>query len=147
MTSVQQRQNLMDSLAEATTAGARQDQACAVLGLSSPTLQRWQAGETLAEDRRQQRQYTPTHALTESERAKVRAVANSDEFADCPPSQIVPRMANQGIYLASESTFYRILKAAQLLKHRSERPSPVQSAAHQGAEALTQQFGLSRRQA
>jgi putative transposase len=124
MTSVQQRQNLMDSLAEATTAGARQDQACAVLGLSSRTLQRWQAGETLAEDRRPQRQYTPTHALTESERAKVLAVANSDEFADCPPSQIVPRLADQGIYLASESTFYRILKAAQQLKHRrSERPN------------------------
>lgn len=51
-------------------------------------------------------------------------MANSDEFADLPPSQIVPRLADQGIYLASESTFYRILKAAQQLKHRrSERPS------------------------
>jgi hypothetical protein len=112
MTSLQQRQNLIDSLAEATTAGARQDQACAVLGLSPRTLQRWQAGEALSEDRRPQRQYTPSHALTESERAEVLVVANSDEFADCPPSQIVPRLADQGIYLASESTFYRILKAA-----------------------------------
>lgn len=124
MTSLQQRQNLMDAINEAITAGARQDQACAVLGLSSRTLQRWQGGETLAEDRRPQRQYTPTHALTESERAEVLAVANSAEFADCPPSQIVPRLADQGIYLASESTFYRILKAAQQLKHRrSERPN------------------------
>ena len=124
MTSLQQRQTLIESVAEATQAGARQDEACAVLGLSPRTLQRWQAGETLAEDRRPQRQYTPTHALTESERAKVLAVANSDEFADCPPSQIVPRLADQGIYLASESSFYRILKAAQQLKHRrSERPS------------------------
>lgn len=123
MTSLQQRQNLIDAITEATTAGARQDQACAVLGLSPRTIQRWQAGETLAEDRRPQRQYTPPHALTESERAKVLAVANSDEFADCPPSQIVPRLADQGIYLASESTFYRILKAARQLKHRrSERP-------------------------
>jgi hypothetical protein len=33
------------------------------------------------------------------------------------------RLADQGIYLASESTFYRILKAARQLKHRrSERP-------------------------
>ncbi len=124
MTSVQQRQNLIDATTEAITAGARQDQACAVLGLSSRTLQRWQVGETQAEDRRSQRQYSPTHALTESERAEVLAVANSAEFADCPPSQIVPRLADQGIYLASESTFYRILKAAQQLKHRrSERPS------------------------
>jgi putative transposase len=124
MTSLQQRQNLIESVNEATTTGARQDQACAVLGLSSRTLQRWQAGENLGEDRRPLRQYTPPHALTESERAEVLAVANSAEFADCPPSQIVPRLADQGIYLASESTFYRILKAAQQLKHRrSERPS------------------------
>lgn len=124
MTSLQQRQTLINSIAEATSAGARQDQACAVLGLSPRTLQRWQAGETLREDQRPQRQYTPPHALTEAERAEVLAVANSAEFADLPPSQIVPRLADQGRYLASESTFYRILKAAQQLKHRrSERPS------------------------
>ncbi len=124
MTSLQQRQNLMDSIAEATTAGARQASACAVLGLSPRTLQRWQAGEALGEDRRPQRQYTPPHALTEAERTRILSVANSAEFTDCPPSQMVPRLADQGIYLASESTFYRILKAAQQLKHRrSERPS------------------------
>ena len=124
MTSLQQRQELIESVAEATVAGARQDKACAVLGLSSRTLQRWQAGDTVTEDQRPQRQYTPSHALTEAERAEVLAVANSDEFADCPPSQIVQRLADQGIYLASESSFYRILKAAQQLKHRrSERPS------------------------
>lgn len=124
MTSLQQRQQLIDSVTEATAAGARQDRACAVLGLSPRTLQRWQAGGTLTEDRRPQRHYTPSHALTEAERAQVLAVANSDEFADCPPSQIVPRLADQGIYLASESTFYRLLTAAKQLKHRrSERPS------------------------
>lgn len=124
MISLQQRQQLIESVAEATAAGARQEKACAVLGLSPRTLQRWQAGETLAEDGRTQRDYTPPHALTEAEREAVLAVANSDEFADLPPSQIVPRLADRGIYLASESTFYRILKAAQQLKHRrSERPS------------------------
>lgn len=124
MTSLQQRQHLIDSVTEATAAGARQHQACAILGLSPRTLQRWQAGGTLKEDRRPQRQYTPSHALTEDERAEVLATANSDEFANLPPSQIVPRLADQGIYLASESTFYRILKAATQLTHRrSERPS------------------------
>ena len=124
MTSLQQRQNLIDSIDEATTAGARQASACAVLGLSSRTLQRWQAGDTLGDDRRPQRQYTPPHALTAAERARILAVANSAEFAALPPSQIVPRLADQGLYLGSESTIYRILKAAQQLKHRrSERPS------------------------
>ncbi|WP_085983722.1 IS3 family transposase [Methylomonas methanica] len=124
MTSLQQRQTLIESVAEATEAGARQDQACAVLGLSPRTLQRWQAGETPGEDQRPLRQYTPAHALTEAERAHILTVANSAEFADLPPSQIVPRLADQGIYLGSESTFHRLLKAAQQLKHRrSERPS------------------------
>lgn len=124
MTSLQQRQTLIDSIAEATAAGARQDQACAVLGLSPRTLQRWQAGDTLSEDQRPLRQYTPAHALTESERAHILTVANSAEFADLPPSQIVPRLADRGIYLGSESTIYRLLKVAQQLKHRrSERPS------------------------
>ncbi len=124
MTSLPQRQQLVDSVAEATAAGARQDQACAVLGLSPRTLQRWQAGETLTEDRRPQRHYTPSHALSDAERSHLLVVANSAEFADLPPSQIVPRLADQGIYLASELTFYRILKAARQLKHRrSERPS------------------------
>jgi transposase InsO family protein len=124
MTALQQRQNLIESVAEATAAGARQDQACAVLGLSPRTLQRWQAGETLTEDQRPLRHYTPSHALTEAERAHLLSVANSAEFANLPPSQIVPRLADQGIYLGSESTLHRILKAAQQLKHRrSERPS------------------------
>ena len=56
MTSPQQRQALIDSIDEATTAGARQASACAVLGLNSRTLQRWQAGDTLGEDRRPRRQ-------------------------------------------------------------------------------------------
>ncbi len=128
MTALQQRQTVIEWVTEATKAGARQDRACAVLGLSPRTLQRWQAGETLNADRRPQRQHAPAHALTEEERARILAVANSDEFADLPPSQIVPRLADQGIYLASESTFYRILKAARQLTHRrSERPSQART--------------------
>lgn len=36
------------------------------------------------------------------------------------PKQIVPRLADKGIYIASESTFYKVLKSKQLLAHRSE---------------------------
>jgi transposase InsO family protein len=61
--------------------------------------------------------------LTEIERSEVLAVANSEALGHLPPSQIVPRLADQGIYLASESTFYRILAAEHQLAHRrSERP-------------------------
>jgi transposase InsO family protein len=92
--------------------------------LSERTLQRWQTGENIPCDQRSVRNYQPPHKLTEIERAQVLAVANSDEFGHLPPSQIVPRLADQGRYLASESTFYRILQAENQLAHRrSERPA------------------------
>jgi transposase InsO family protein len=56
-------------------------------------------------------------------RQHVLAIANSTEFGHLPPSQIVPRLADQGIYVASESTFYRVLKAENMLQYRgAEKP-------------------------
>ena len=128
MTVLEERRQVIELVNEATSAGARQDRACEVLGLSERTLQRWQRGETPAGDRRPQRDYRPAHALTEDERAEVLAVANSEEFGHLPPSQIVPRLADQGRYLASESTFYRILRANNQLAHRrSERPAQART--------------------
>lgn len=37
-------------------------------------------------------------------------MTNTPEFADLPPSQIVAKLANKGIYLDSESTIYKILR-------------------------------------
>lgn len=55
---------------------------------------------------------------------KVLAIANSPEFGHLSPSQIVPRLVDQGQYVASESTFYRVLKAENQLKHRgAEKPA------------------------
>lgn len=39
---------------------------------------------------------------------------------DLAPSQIVSLLADEGVYLASESTFYKILKARKLLEHRGK---------------------------
>lgn len=128
MTAPEVRQQVVVLVQEATASGARQEQACAVVGLSVRTLQRWQDGETVRVDQRPFRQYEPPHQLSEAERAELLAVANSEEFGHLPPSQIVPRLADQGRYLASESTFYRVLKAAGQLAHRrSERPAQTRS--------------------
>lgn len=48
------------------------------------------------------------------------SVVVSKEFRDVPPHQIVPSLADQGEYLASESSFYRILKAEKLDTHRGK---------------------------
>ena len=53
-------------------------------------------------------------------------VCNSQEFS-LPPSQIVPRLADQGRYLASESSFYRILRAADQ-QHRRVEPATASCA-------------------
>jgi transposase InsO family protein len=128
MTVLEERKQVIDLLNETTTAGARQTKACEVLGLSERTLQRWQIGGTVHCDQRPLRDYQPPHKLTAIERAEVLAVANSDEFGHLPPSQIVPRLADKDSYLASESTFYRILREEKQLTHRrSERPAQTRT--------------------
>jgi transposase InsO family protein len=110
-------------VAEAIGAGARQDRACMAISLSERTLQRWQRDELLG-DQRPMRVQTPSNSLSMLERQRLLAVANSAEFGHLPPSQIVPRLVDQGQYIASESTFYRVLRAENQLQHRgAERPA------------------------
>ena len=125
MTSLPQRDQVMALVAEAVVAGARQERACQVISMSERTLQRWQNDKADgACDRRPARVQTPKNRLSELERQRVLAIANSPEFGHLPPSQIVPRLVDQGEYVASESTFYRVLKAENQLKHRgAEKPA------------------------
>jgi putative transposase len=123
-----QRATLQELIGGATTGWARQARACAVLGLSARTVQRWQGGGPEAVDGRALRHHDAVHKLSTDERAELSAVANSVEFAHLPPSQIVPRLADQRRYIASESTFYRVLREEKQLAHRrSERPGRARS--------------------
>lgn len=124
MTVLAEREMIVSLVAEATAAGARQRVACELLGVSPRTLQRWQTAEGVSADQRPSRRWSPPHKLTPEERATLLKVANSAEYGHLPPSQIVPRLADQGRYVASESSFYRILKAENQLRHRrAERPA------------------------
>lgn len=125
MTDLPQRDQVMALVAEAVVAGASQWRACEVITLSERTLQRWQNDKAKGScDRRPARVQTPKSRLSELERQRLLAIANSPEFGHLPPSQIVPRLADQGEYVASESTFYRVLKAENQLKHRgAEKPA------------------------
>src|ERR1035437_7635472 len=123
MTSLVERGEIITMVNAAMDSGARQDRACTVISLSERTLQRWQVDQTHG-DQRPERTQTPSNRLSVLERKKVLTVANSDEFGSLPPSQIVPILADRGEYIASESTFYRILRAENLLRHRgAERPA------------------------
>lgn len=118
MIGLPERQRVVQLLDEAVLAGARQKAACAVLGLSVRTLQRWQAHDTVRGDARVSRQFEPANKLSQAEREAILRLANSAEFGHLPPSQIVPRLADRGEYVASESTFYRVLRAHHQLAHR-----------------------------
>lgn len=118
MITLAERQQIVAWIDEAHAAGARRAKACALLGIALRTLQRWRQSGDVSEDGRRARDVTPANKLSEQERQAVLTVANSAEFAALAPSQIVPILAERGQYLASESTFYRILREAKQLKHR-----------------------------
>lgn len=96
---------------EAIQAGARETMACNELGISRRTLQRWRSETTPLEDQRPfVKRPSPRNKLTQEETREIVSVVNQPEYQSLPPSQIVPMLADQGIYIASESTFYRILR-------------------------------------
>ncbi len=101
--------------------------ACAELEISLRTFQRWvRDGDdaVTADSRTTVVRPEPANKLSEDERAQILAVANSEEFASLPPSQIVPTLADQGVFIASESSFYRVLKAASQQHHRGRAKKP-----------------------
>ena len=123
---VEDRGQVLALVAEAVAQGSRQHTACELVGVAERTLQRWQRPET-AEEGRRGPHTAPPHTLSPSEREQIVTMAACAEFCHVSPHQIVPRLADRGEYLASESSFYRVLKTAQLLTHRG-RATPAHRA-------------------
>ena len=129
MIGLEDRQTMVRHIDTAHAAGARLRPACEVAGITVRTLQRWKAEDGLhVGDRRPLAERpTPAHALTEEERARVLAVANEPRFADQPPARIVPTLADEGVYIASESSFQRVLRAHGQTRHRGRTRAPQRS--------------------
>lgn len=111
---------------EACLSGARLAPCCSEAYISVRTYRRWVTGknEIRSDKRSESLRPTPPNKLSEAEVAEILTVCSRPEFASLPPSQIVPILADESIYLASESTFYRILKAHQQLTHRGRSKKP-----------------------
>lgn len=131
-----QRETIMSLIEEACRNGARKARACAIVGITVRTLQRWLKADTLR-DKRLENATPPTNKLSEFERRQILNVANECEFAALPPSKIVPLLADKGRYIASESTFYRVLKEAEQLGHR-HNTRPTQAVTRPKALVATQ---------
>jgi putative transposase len=120
------RRSLSDAITMACAAGARLAPACAEAGVDARTFQRWRVGEDeMQPDRRPMAaRPRPSHALSEAERARIVALANEPRFADVPPARIVPMLADEGIYVASESSFHRVLREHGQMQRRGRARPP-----------------------
>jgi transposase InsO family protein len=112
MISTQDRQHAVKLIIEAKTQGARLKPACRLLGISKRTYQRWTREGAIREDQRPLAlRPTPANALTADEQREILTQCHRPEFADLPPEQIVVRlMDEEQRYLASASSFYRVLR-------------------------------------
>lgn len=112
----------MDMVQEAVKAGARLSEACRCVGLSERTLQRWNLSED--DSRATTARPVPANKLSEEEERQILAVCHEPRFASLPPAQIVPQLADENRYIASESTFYRVLRRAGETTHRGRQRAP-----------------------
>jgi putative transposase len=125
MTRLEDRQTLVRDIEQACADGSRLAAACALTGIDARTLRRWQSAGARQGDRRPHaNRPMPSHALSKAERARIVAVANEPRFAATPPARIVPALADEGIYLASEASFHRVLRAHGQMNRRGRARSP-----------------------
>jgi putative transposase len=129
MISTPDRRHAIELIEQAVATGARQHKACEILEISSRTYQRWTQEAAVLSDRRPGAQRpVPANKLSPEEREAILAVSNSPVFCSLPPSQIVPALADEGRYLASESSFYRVLREADQQHHRGRSQEPQRKA-------------------
>jgi putative transposase len=70
----------------------------------------------------------PIRALNEGQRLEVRDTLNSERFQDQPPRQVWARLLDEGHYLCSWRTMYRILDAyAEVRERRNQLRRPTYS--------------------
>jgi len=128
LSSPEDRRKALEILDAGMAAGARAWKLAELLGVGLTTLQRWRrqfAGDGDGLDRRKGSRRLVSHRLTEEERQRILLTCNQPEFAALPPGQIVPVLADRGLYIGSERSFYRVLHVHGQA-HRRGRARPPQ---------------------
>lgn len=122
---VEDRQMIAERIMQAQRRGARLKKACELAGIDVRTLQRWKGEGLQRGDRRPHAiRPTPVHALSAYERERILQIANEPRFAEQPPARIVPMLADVWFYIASESSFSRVLRAHGQTRHRGRSKTP-----------------------
>jgi transposase InsO family protein len=136
MISAPDRRRAVELIEEAVEAGASAKKACEQLQISHRSYQRWSRGGQVQADRRPEAaRAAPANRLSEEERRRILEACNREEFSSLPPSQIVPALADRGEYIASESSFYRVLKEADQLHHRGKAQAARKTSRPEGYQA------------
>nr|WP_240353601.1 IS3 family transposase [Cohnella algarum] len=118
MISASDREHALTLIQEAVAAGAREAAACRELGLTQRTLQRWRKQGGTVDGRPHAKRPTPANKLSDAEEQQVLEVLQQPPYRSLPPSQIVPALADEGTYIASESSFYRVMHKYNQQHHR-----------------------------
>lgn len=118
LTEEQERQRILELLKEAIQSGARQNRACEILDISTRTISRW--AENPGGDKRSSEKKEPANKMSAQEEEQIVSICCSERFRNTAPNEIVAILAEEGVYIASESTMYRVLRKRGLLKHRTE---------------------------
>lgn len=134
---MEERKTALELLEEACNQGARLSEACKIIGLSDRTVQRWRKRMNKPDERMAAaKKRTPCNKLSEEEKQQILSISNQPEFSSMSPNQIVPQLADKGIYVASESSFYRVLRQEGQMTHRGKskppahkRPEPIKATA------------------
>lgn len=112
----------MTLINSAISSGARKAIACKTIGVSVRTIQRWyndKSKQVFEDERPTAVRQTPANKLSVEERSLILETCNSSEYASYPPGYIVPTLADDGLYIGSESTFYRVLNESGQLAQRA----------------------------
>jgi len=124
------RRKTVELIKEARKEGSRLASVCGEAGISVQTFRRWTAeGDVRSDGRPTAIRPEPFNKLAPEERQQILEICHQPENASLPPGQIVPRLADKGEYVASESSFYRVLHEAGEQNHRgrSRKPRKVQA--------------------
>ena len=97
--------------------------ACELLGANRSTIQRRRRPPVLGPPAPWP---APPNRLTEAERQHILSVLRSEEFCDLAPAQVWARLLDDGVYLCSISTMYRLLRiAGENRERRRQRTHPA----------------------
>ncbi len=103
------RRHTVELINAAQEAGASGDKACHEMGINVRTYQRWmQGGRARLDQRPQAKRPVPANKLTPQERDQMLTIGNQTAYQSMAPSQMVPALADDGVDVASESSFYRL---------------------------------------